>query len=157
MNSFKVVYNSCYGGFGLSNEAMDRMVELGYTGFELNPEYNPNSDNTYKVKHFNELKYFNEYSIPRHHPILVQVVEELGERANGCHADLQIAVVNEPYRIDEYDGCESVETVSSYDWIVPEIPSEDLDTIQYQLFLKNATLEELWADTLTKNTQEKIS
>lgn len=151
MDSFKVVYNSCYGGFGLSNKAMDRMVELGYTGLKLNPEYNPNSDDEFNVK------YFNEYSIPRHHPLLVYVVEELGELANGSFADLQIAVVNEPYRIDEYDGCESVETASSYDWIVPEIPSKDLDTIQYQLFLKNATLEELWADTLTKNTKEKIS
>ena len=35
----KVVYNACYGGFCLSNEAMDRMVELGYEGLKLNPEY----------------------------------------------------------------------------------------------------------------------
>lgn len=36
----KVVYNACYGGFGLSTQALDRMYELGYD-MELNPNYNP--------------------------------------------------------------------------------------------------------------------
>jgi hypothetical protein len=109
----KVVYNACYGGFGLSIEAMDRMVELGYEGLELNPGYNPNSKSMYSYK------YYGDYNIPRHDPILVQVVEELGEKANGNCADLQIEEVYGPYRIDEYDGNESVKTPTGYDWVTP--------------------------------------
>lgn len=36
----KVVINTCFGGFDLSNEALDRMYELGYD-MELNPNYDP--------------------------------------------------------------------------------------------------------------------
>lgn len=106
----KVVYNACYGRFGLSDLAMDRMVELGYIGLQLTPNYNP---------YFN-FKYYGDDKIPRHNKILVQVVEELGELANGMGANLKITCVDGPYRIDEYDGMESVETPDSYDWIYPE-------------------------------------
>ena len=57
--------------------------------------------------------------VSRHDPVLVQVVEELGDKANGMCAKLAIAQVSGPYRIDEYDGFESVETPGSYDWITP--------------------------------------
>jgi len=110
----KVVYNACYGGFGLSNEAMDRMIELGYDGLKPNPEYVPNSKSM-----FNSHKYYGDYDISRHDPILVQVVEEMGAKADGMCAKLAIAEVSGPYRIDEYDGNESVETPGSYDWITP--------------------------------------
>lgn len=109
----KVVYNACYGGFGLSNEAMDRMVELGYQGIELNPDWKPNSKSIFNYK------YYGPHDISRHDPILVQVVEELGDKASGEYSKLAIAEVSGPYRIDEYDGYESVETPDSYDWIDP--------------------------------------
>lgn len=57
-----------------------------------------------------------ERDVVRHDPILVQVVEELGEKANGNYADLRIAEVDGLYRIDEYDGAEGVETPGSYVW-----------------------------------------
>jgi hypothetical protein len=90
----KVVYNRCYGGFGLSNEAKARYKEL--TGKEIK-KYNNN----------------------RHDPALVQVVEELGDKANGCSASLAIAVIEDgaKYRIDEYDGFESVMTPDDYEWV----------------------------------------
>jgi len=109
----KVVYNACYGGFGLSNEAMDRMIELGYDGLKLNPEYDPESKSMFNSK------YYGDDNIARHDPVLVQVVEELGDKASGEYAKLAIAEVDGPYRIDEYDGYESVETADSYDWITP--------------------------------------
>lgn len=73
------------------------------------------------------VEYNNKYSkqtwydqhVCRHDPILVQVVEELGAKANGVCASLAIAETYGPYRIDEYDGNESVETPGSYDWITP--------------------------------------
>ena len=109
----KVVYNACYGGFGLSNKAMDRMVELGYEGLKLNPEYASG-----KKSIFNH-KYYGDYDIPRHDPILVQVVEELGDKASGDCANLQIDEVYGSYHIDEYDGSERVMTAPDYDWVTP--------------------------------------
>lgn len=112
----KVVYNACYGGFGLSNEAKDRMVELGYE-MEVNPNYDPRPG----VEWYNRTQKYKIYDedISRHNPILVQVVLELKDKANGDCANLAIKEVDGPYRIDEYDGFESVETPGSYDWITP--------------------------------------
>lgn len=89
------------------------MIELGYDGLEPNPEYNPNSKSIFNCK------YYGDYSIPRHNPILVQVVEELGDKASGDCAKLAIAKISGPYRIDEYDGSESVKQPDGYDWITP--------------------------------------
>jgi hypothetical protein len=67
----------------------------------------------------NEL-YFSDRDIERNDPVLAQVVEELGDRANGSHAKLRIFEVSAGtlYRIDEYDGIESVMTQDTYDWKV---------------------------------------
>lgn len=105
----KVVINSCFGGFGLSDEAMDRLVELGYE-LEPNPDYNP-----HKKSFFNP-KYYQPYSISRTDPTLIQVVEELGERANDDCAKLKVVEVEGLYRITEYDGLESIETPDNIDW-----------------------------------------
>ena len=108
----KVVYNSCYGTFSLSYKAKERMVELGYE-MELNPNYDPTSEEWYN----RTVKYKTcESTIPRHDPILVQVVEELGDKANGECAKLAIEEVDGLYRIDEHDGNESVVTPDGYDW-----------------------------------------
>ena len=113
----KVVYNACYGGFGLSNEAMDRMVELGYD-LKLNPKYNPNAKSKYDDT-ARKYECWGYVDCPRHDPILVQVVEELGYKASDDCANLQIEEVYGPYRIDEYDGIERVMTAPDYDWITP--------------------------------------
>ena len=92
----KIVYNACYGGFGLSNAALNRYKAI--TGVELDCQ---------------------GYDLARHDPALVQVVEELGDAANGFCSKLRIADLpsGTQYRIDEYDGMESVETRDSYDWV----------------------------------------
>jgi hypothetical protein len=99
----KVVYNACHGGFSLSLEALERMQELGFKG------------ETY-VAHE---KHVALYDCARHNPILVQAVEELGPKAGGIYADLRIALVAGPYRIEEYDGSETVYEPNDYDWITP--------------------------------------
>jgi hypothetical protein len=101
----KVVYNSCYGGFSISSEALTRMKELGYTG-----------EDSVNSLH-NGCAYL--YDCARHNPILVQVVEELGKKANGISSDLKIAQVFGPYRIEEYDGSETVVEPDDYEWITP--------------------------------------
>ena len=103
--TIKVVYNISYGGFSISVEALTRMQELGFTG-----EASVNSLH-------NDCAYL--YDCARHDPTLVQVVEELGKKANGIHAMLKIAEVSGPYRIEEYDGSESVIEPDDYDWITP--------------------------------------
>ncbi len=58
-----------------------------------------------------------EYDVPRHHPLLVQCVEELGEEANGECSELKIKEIEEDYyRINDYDGKEAVETLSTINW-----------------------------------------
>ena len=87
-----VVYNNCYGGFSLSGE-----------GIEL----------------FNELSgevWTND--IPRHHPALIKVVEQVGESAAGKFSDLQIVQIpGLQYNINEYDGDETVEVPENKTWI----------------------------------------
>ena len=91
----KVVYNACYGGFGLSSEAIELYAQKT-----------------------NE-KSFSHYDLQRADPILIEVVEELGEKANTRFSDLQIVdiPVGELYRIDEYDGLETVMMISDYNWL----------------------------------------
>jgi hypothetical protein len=104
-----VVINSCYGGFSLSSAAMDRLIELGYE-LELNPHFEQSSW---------QPKYIGDRDIPRHHPLLVQVVRELGEKANGSCANLSIETVHGLYRIEEYDGLEHIVENGQDDWIAP--------------------------------------
>ena len=91
----KIVYNACFGGFGLSAAAMERYRELGGQAT-------------------------SRWEINRADPFLAQVVEELGDAANTRFSDLRITDVpaGTKYRIDEYDGNESVMTVDDYEWSV---------------------------------------
>ena len=108
----KIVYNVCYGGFSLSDEAVEMYLKLqglNYTkvkgdwGDHFEVEGDPD---------------FYSRNIKRHDPTLVKVVELLGDRANGDCAKLCLEEVADgtPYRISEYDGMESVETLGNIDW-----------------------------------------
>ena len=98
----KVVYSTSYGGFGISRAALERMQELGFKG----------ETSVYEER-------VTLYDCERHNPILVQAVEELGIKANGKYANLSIAEVSGPYRIDEYDGAETIMEPGDYRWIAP--------------------------------------
>ena len=100
--TIKVVYNACNGGFSISTEAWARMLALGYEGAGIVYE------NSVRI-----------YDCKRHDSILVQAVEELGYKADGDFACLKIAEVSGPYRIQEYDGYETVYEPGNYDWITP--------------------------------------
>jgi len=108
----KVVYSACFGGFGLSAAAMRRYAELkGYTIA---------SEHGYHYVLDETGKRFSDDDIRRDDPFLVQVVEELGEEANTRFSDLRIRDLPDgtKYRIEEYDGNESVCTFDEYDWSV---------------------------------------
>jgi len=136
----KVVYNACYGGFGLSREACERYWEIkgqsvwieendwSFTIWLVSPEERLKQPENFHSLPLEERIAFNqqyskqtwyEFDVSRHDPILVQVVEELGDKANGSCAKLAIAEVSGPYRIDEYDGYETVVEPDGYDWITP--------------------------------------
>lgn len=94
--SYKVVYNACYGGFSISRKAQE------YLGLPVD-EYGCNCP------------------LDRHDPKLVEMVEKLGDEAGGMCADLQIATISgNKYRIDEYDGNESVIEPNDGEWTVIE-------------------------------------
>lgn len=97
----KVVINTCFGGFGLSTEALDYLEDK--FGLQV-----------VRDRYWSYLK----VNLKRHDHRLVEVVEVLGEKASGSCARLVIEEVNSPmYRIEEYDGRESIETPDSLDWI----------------------------------------
>ena len=128
----RVVYNACYGGFGLSVEAVRRYAEIaGITLYEHTDEFGFTAWYRVPREEYERLlaagereaanaAYFSVHDLSRTDPALVQVVEELGERANDSYSELFIAEVpaGTRYRIDEYDGLESVMTVDDYEWSV---------------------------------------
>lgn len=82
----KVVINTCFGGFGLSEKAMALYNDLANT----------------------DINYY--YGIERNDPCLVQVVEELGKESYGDYSDLKIVDIPDgiSWYIQEYDGLESI-------------------------------------------------
>ena len=96
----KIVYNSCYGGFELSKAAVDLYWEFKGEPKPLNWDYD---------------------LLSRDDPILVQVVEEMGpKKSSGNAARLRIHELPEGtlYRIDEYDGLETVMAQDEYEWSI---------------------------------------
>ena len=96
----KVVHSRRFGGFGLSKKAVEWLIARGVV-----------AKDKYDIERWHDR--------PRHDPMLVACVEALGEEASGQSAELVIAEVDGKYRIDEYDGYESVETPGSYEWVEP--------------------------------------
>lgn len=78
----EIVINKCYGGFGLSQKALDM---LG-------------------------MKNFYEKDVLRTDPKLIKVVRALGEEANDRFSKLEIIEVPDDvqWQIEEYDGIEWV-------------------------------------------------
>ena len=134
----KVVINSCYGGFGLSKEACQRYWELKgqqvwieddtkfksmglFTVWLLPPEERLTSkegEDFYMMSMEERKEYNQKYSeqtwyyrdIERHDPLLVQVVEELGDASGGRCADLRVVEIPDgvDYIVEEYDGMEHI-------------------------------------------------
>lgn len=124
----KVVYNNRHGGFNVSREAMVYLLMLGFP-LEKRPFTDKDTVADFPLQGPNGIKAHHRYSMLlkdgyiyhspdcsddslRSHPALVKTVELLGDKANGDFAQLTITELptNAVYRIEEYDGLESVST-----------------------------------------------
>jgi hypothetical protein len=132
----KIVINECYGGFGISHEGMLRYFEIKgqpvwpeqtddywkhWTYWTVSPENRPETkegDDFYAMS-MPERQAYNEahsnltiynLDIKRDDPALVQMVEELGKKANGNYSKLRIVQIPDDvnWYIHEYDGMEHV-------------------------------------------------
>ena len=88
--TFEVMVNRCYGGFGLSQAAMD--------------EYRRRCPSSSTVC---------DCDLSRHDAVMIQIVKDLGSAAASAqHASVQLLRVPSEYvhhyTIEEYDGMESV-------------------------------------------------
>ena len=114
----KVVTNSCYGGFGISNAAIRRYAEIKGIELVLVPRTRyGDKDWQYHSEHWERVgiedaddRYFSYHDIDRTDPALVQVVEEMGTDADGDQAQLRIVDIPDDvnWYIDDYDGIETV-------------------------------------------------
>lgn len=102
----KIVINDCYGGFGLTDEALRLYFEFKgieftaeETGYELVP-----------FVYYVDGKPFNPYMIERDDPALVQIVENMGRKACEKNSSLKILEIPDDVEwvIKEYDGNEHV-------------------------------------------------
>ena len=84
------MYNTWYGGFSLSEAAM--------------AEYKRRCPEALEV---------NARNVERHDPVMVQIVQEMGERANGAYANIKLEKIPveylNNYEIGQYDGLEEVQ------------------------------------------------
>lgn len=110
----KVVY-ACYGGFSISDEATRMYLDL--KGLKYTEE-KTKWGTYFEVQ--GHPSFCGRSDIERNDPILVQVVETLGDKPNSDCAKLRIEDIPKGtlYRISEYDGYESIETRDGIDWKV---------------------------------------
>lgn len=87
----KIVINRCHGGFGLSKEAEDL--------------YKQRANITNRDWYYHDLD--------RSDPILCQIVEELGEKADTNYSELAIVEIPDgvDWQIEEYGGREWIAEV----------------------------------------------
>lgn len=127
----KIILNKCFGGFGLSTEAYNLYAEkIGIEIYEYYQDYQKGFDyfrkgssglcKFYFTKDFGEEIKLNDedydkYSLNlssenRTDKTLIEVVEELGEKASGSFGELEVVEIPDDsfYMIDDYDGVETI-------------------------------------------------
>ena len=106
----KIVINKKHGSFSLSKEAV--LLYGDKKGLNIIAE----EDKVIKrITHYylNEVKEengFAEWEIERTDPVLIEVVEQLGDLANGRYSKLKVVEVPDDVKwyISDYDGIEEV-------------------------------------------------
>jgi hypothetical protein len=97
----EVVFNGAYGGFGVTLAGLEWLRARGVDV--------PEAD----FKHARAWGGVSDVGLPRHHPLLAQMVRELGGME-----DLAIrSLAGSRYRIEEHDGWETVQEPADLEWI----------------------------------------
>lgn len=129
----KIVINACFGGFGMSDEAIelykkyieskdpdivftDDFFSRKASNHSLHWSQHVRLDQAMKptnerpIEHKKDVETDIGVKIPRYDPCLIRVVEELGDRVNNSHSFLTIVEIDDDtdWIIQEYDG---------YEWI----------------------------------------
>jgi hypothetical protein len=109
----KVAINVCYGGFGLSDTAFEKLLER--KGIEFEKQDGSHITHYYRKGELGvDVAYLNTYDFYdvelRADPDLVAIIEEMDEDAFGDFADLRIVEIPDDvdWYIEEYDGREWV-------------------------------------------------
>ena len=112
----KIAINRCFGGFGLSDEAFEKLLTRKGIAFEkvVSTERISLFGATYfNAGHAGEddhYLYEHMFCDKRDDPDLIAVIEEMGEAANGFAAEIKIMEIpsDVEWHVAEYDGLEHV-------------------------------------------------
>lgn len=112
----EVVINKRFEGFRLSEKALDKLVEEhGFTKTQYDNGYYANEDA--EIIDSRGQDSFEHYCLKdrrdkeiRTSPAVIQVVKELGSKANGTHSELKVVEIPDDteFTIEEYDGKEYI-------------------------------------------------
>ena len=112
----KVAINRCFGGFGLSDEAFEKLLTRKGIAFEkvVNPEKSSLFGTTYfEAGHVGEddhYLYEHQFCDKRDDPDLIAVIEEMGQESWGWASEIAIVEIpaDADWHVAEYDGLEHV-------------------------------------------------
>jgi hypothetical protein len=110
----RVAINRCHGGFGISDEAFEKLLERKGIAFDkVENESKLMGATYYQAGHAGDDDYYISdygYYDNRSDPDLISVIEELGDKANSWASSIAIIEIPDDvkWHIDEYDGMEHI-------------------------------------------------
>lgn len=115
----KVAINSCFGGFGISDSAFEKLLDRKGISFDKVGKENSEENSAflgasyYEAGHAGDDDHFlSQYDFydDRSDPDLIAVIEEMGDEANSWAAEIVIVEIpgDVEWHISEYDGIEHV-------------------------------------------------
>jgi hypothetical protein len=109
----QIVINADFGGFGLSDEAIEHYGQLKKLNLikvvkdETNRTF---GSEFYKNGVVSDENYFWDHDIERSDPLLIETIAALGDKANHWCSNLKIVTIPDDvdWEIHEYDGREHI-------------------------------------------------
>lgn len=112
----KVVINSCFGGFGLSDAAFEELLNRKGVAWEKIINSYGSGYDYYEAGHLEEDEHYlsyRQFTENRADSDLVAVVEQMGKYINTPYSELKIVEIPDDVKwfIHEYDGLEHIAEV----------------------------------------------
>jgi len=110
----RVAINRCFGGFGISDKAFEKLLERKGIAFEkVENESKLMGATYYQAGHVGDDDYYisnYDHYDDRADPDLIAVIEEMGQASWGWAAEIDIVEIPDDvkWHISEYDGLEHV-------------------------------------------------